>query len=142
MRTVTARVAVLALLALSAADAARAAQAPALPFPEVPLPVPDRHPHALAYVSLATGVGLMASSFVFANRANHSYNDYLIAVDSESIERLYDRSVLNDRFSSGSLLAGEALIGFGLYLGFLRQTPDTRVSLRLGPQRCALALRF
>lgn len=112
------------------------------PFPEVPLPQPPRHSYTWAYVALGTGVGLMTTSFVFANRANHAYRDYLGEVDPVLIERFYDRAVLNDRFSSATLLGGEALIAAGLYLRFLRNPPESRLSLSLRPTRCALALRF
>ena len=138
-RTVTAMVAVFCVLAGSAAGPLLAQTTP---FPEVPLPEPGRRSHYLAYGCLATGVGLMVSSFAFANRANHAYRDYLGAVEPAAIERLYDRAVLNDRLSSATLLGGEVLIATGLYLRFLRNPPESRLSLSLGSTRCALRWRF
>jgi hypothetical protein len=138
-RTVTAMVAVLCILV---GPAARPLCAQTSPFPEVPLPPPEQRSHVWAYASLVTGTGLMASSFAFANRANHAYRDYLQAVEPALIERLYDRAVLNDRLSSATLLSGEALIATGLYLRFLRNPPESHLSLSVGSTRCALHWRF
>jgi hypothetical protein len=138
-RTVTAMVAVFGILA---GPAARLALAQPSPFPEVPMPAPARHSYTWAYASLIVGASMMGSSFAFSNRANHAYRDYLQAVEPEVIERLYDRAVRNDRLSSATLLGGEALIATGLYLRFLRNPPESRLSVAIGPTRCALSLRF
>jgi hypothetical protein len=139
--TVTAMVAAIALLSsLHSPESARAGTAS--PFPEVTIPAPERRSHVVAYTSFVAGAGLIAVSFSFADRANHAFDEYRVAIEPRDIQRLYDRAVLNDRLSSGSLLTGEVLIATGLYLRFLRSAPENRLSLHLGPERCALALRF
>jgi hypothetical protein len=138
---VTARVATIALIGLLDSAVCATAQT-AVPFTDVPQATPPRRSYTLAYASLATGVALIGVSFVYSNRANHAYDRYLVETDPAEIERLYDRTVHNDRLSSASLLSGNVLVAGGLYLRFLRQPPATRVSLLLGPERCALAWRF
>ena len=126
----------LALAGTAACTVARAAD----PFPEVALPPPAHHSHAWAYGSLALGAGLIGGSFLISERADASYREYLAATDPGRIEELYDRTVLQDRIASGSLLTGEALLALGVYLRFLRHPESSRASLRLSPGRCALAL--
>lgn len=104
--------------------------------------MPKKQSHFGAYLALASGVGLVATSFVLRDRANSTYDEYLVATDPEEITELYDRTVLYDRVSSASLITGELLIVGGLYLRFLRPQPPSRVSLLLGPDRCALAYSF
>ncbi len=58
------------------------------------------------------------------------------------VERLYDRTVRYDRFSSASLLTGEALIATGVWLRFLRRPAASRVHLSLSPRRCSVTLSF
>ena len=84
----------------------------------------------------------MATSFVLRDRANSTYEEYLVATEPEEIADLYDRTVLYDRVSSASLITGELLIVGGLYLRFLRPQPTSRVSLSIGLDRCALAYSF
>jgi len=91
---------------------------------------------------LGVGAALIGSSFLFAERADDAYSDYLAATRPDRIERLYDRAVLNDRLSSGSLLTGEALLAAGIYLRFVRRPPAGRLTLAVEPGRCALAWRF
>jgi len=110
------------------------------PFPEEILERPASRSHVWAYVSLAVGAGLVAGSFSLAEHGNDTYDDYLAATDSKRITDLYDRTQFYDRLASGSLIAGEVLIGTGLYLRFLR--PSAPIGLSLGPARCAVALRF
>jgi len=96
----------------------------------------------LAYLSIGAGAGLVGSSFLFKQRADDAYQEYLDATDVERIEELFDRTVLNDRLSSGSLLLGETLIAAGLYLRFIRHSSEGSLHLALGPSRCGLLLRF
>jgi len=111
------------------------------PFETVPLPVPTPRPHRAAYVCLAGGTGLMVASIVFARRADHAYDRYLAASAPDEIQRRFSETARYDRWSSGSLLTGEALLAAGLYLRFLRR-PSAPVSVALGPGRCAVCCRF
>lgn len=112
----------------------------AAPFPEEIVVRPERRSHLLAYVTLAAGAGLIGASFGFAEHANDTWDEYGRATDPARITDLYDETVRYDRFSSGALLAGEALIATGLYLRFLRRPAPVQVSV--GPDRCAVAFRF
>jgi len=139
------RLATLLAAALACTGLETAACAPARaaePFAEIPMPVPERRSYLLAYASLVAGGGLVGASFAFANRAEDTYQEYLNATDPDRISDLYDRTSSYDRLSSGSLLAGEALIATGIYLRFLRPPPRQRVSLVLGAGTCALSMRF
>lgn len=131
-----------ALVALPLPPAARAHAQAAEPFPVVPLETPVRRNHAWAYVTLAAGAGLIGLSFVFSGRADDAYAAYLVSTDLEELEVLYDRSVRNDHRAQASLLTGEVLLATGLYLRFIRRPAPPRVSLALGPSRCALSWRF
>jgi hypothetical protein len=128
----------LAGLETAACAPARAAE----PFEEMTGPPASHESHRLAYASLIVGAGLIGGSFAIAHQAQDTYDDYLKATDPGRIEELYDRTVLYDRFASGSLLAGEALVVTGIYLRFLRSPPMPRVSVRLGTGACALSVRF
>jgi len=125
-------------LETAACAPARAAE----PFVEVPMPVSEKRSYLLAYTSMIVGGGLVGASFALAHRAEDTYQEYLSATDPDRISHLYDRTVAYDRLSSGSLLAGEALIATGIYLRFLRPPPPQRMSLKLGAGTCALSMRF
>jgi len=114
----------------------------ASPFPVVSVGAPRRQHHFGAYLALASGVTLVAGSFVLRDRANSTYDEYLVETDPDEITALYDRTTLYDRLSSVSLVTGELLIVGGLYLRFLRPEPSSRLSLSVGLQRCALAYSF
>ena len=114
----------------------------ASPFPEVPLPEERRPSHRWAYATFAGGALLVGGSFVAASRADDAYERYLSATQPDEIERLYDRTVLHDRMSTGMLVGGELLMAAGIYLRFLRPSRASALSLNLGPGRCALAYRF
>ena len=132
-----------AVLACAAAlPAARALAQAAGPFPEVPLPAPQRHSHTWALVSFASGAALLAGSFGIADAADHRYVDYLHATDPARIKDLYDEAVLFDRVSSASVLTGEVLIATGIYLTFLRHPAPSHLGLALEPSRCAVSFRF
>ncbi|HEY3217052.1 MAG TPA: hypothetical protein VGK93_11230 [Candidatus Eisenbacteria bacterium] len=134
-----------ALAILLCADPLQAAcvHAQAAPaFPEVPLEPPQQHSHAWAYVSLGAGAALVGSSFLFKDRADDAYQDYLLATDPKTIEDRYDQTVLYDRLSRVSLLSGEALLATGLYVRFIRRPRAARLTLALGSARCGLSWRF
>lgn len=140
-RTVAVLVAAL-LIVTDLVPAARVHAQAADSFPVVPLrPAPRGH-HLFAYGSLLAGASLIGASFALAQHADRTYDDYLAATDPPRVERLYDRTVRYDRLSSAALLSGEVLIAAGLYLRFLRRSPDSRLGIDLGPQRCAATLRF
>ena len=121
----------------AACDSTRAAAA----FPEVPLDSKRPDSHRWAWATMAIGAGLIGSSFAISHRADRTYDEYLDATDPDRIEALYDRTVRYDRLSAAALIGGQSLVATGLYLRFLRR-PAARLSLDLGPQRCAARLRF
>jgi hypothetical protein len=134
---------VAALLQLPAAGAfAQAAR----PFPELPVTETPQRSHAWAYATLAAGVVLVAGSFPLANHADDLYDQYLQATDPREIEDLYDRTTRYDWYARGTLIGGEVLVATGLYLRFIRQPRTSRtgstLGLVVGPNRCALAVRF
>jgi hypothetical protein len=150
-RPVTALVAALLTLTLGLPRLAAAEG----PFPEVPMTAPPPRPRTLAYLTAAAGLGSIGASFVFAGRGNAAYDDYLIESDPDEIERLWDRTILNDRLSSGLLLGGEVLLAAAIYFAFLQdgaadgetlsaagRRPARPLALRLEPGRCALSWRF
>ncbi|HVP15064.1 MAG TPA: hypothetical protein VMS88_05945 [Terriglobales bacterium] len=121
--------------------AACAAAATAGPFETVPIGAAPRTSHRWAYVSLAAGAGLAGLSFAITARANRTYDEYLQATDPAEATRLYDRTVHFDRLAGASLLGGEALVAFGVWLRFLHR-PARPATISLGPGRCAVSLRF
>jgi hypothetical protein len=122
------------------AACARAQAAAPFPVVEVEAPRPPRH--LLAYGAVIAGAAMVGGSFLLARQADDAYDDYLRETDPEQIETFYDRAELYDRFSSASLIGGELLIVTGVYLRFLRPSRTSRMSWSIGPDRCALSLRF
>jgi len=129
-----------AALALAAAPGGGAVAAGT--FQEVPLPPPVRASHTWSNLSLIAGAGLIGASFALSRRADESYDAYLLATEPDRIGDLYDRTITYDRLSSGSLLAGEALLAAGVYFRFLTPPHGAHASLQLSPRRCALSLGF
>jgi hypothetical protein len=113
----------------------------ASPFERVPLSNGSGTPHTWSYAAMGTGVTLIGASFLLGHRANETYAAYLRETDPARIEVLFDRSVLLDRSSSGSLLLGESLLCLGLYGRFLRR-PTGPLAWSLSPQRCAVSYRY
>jgi hypothetical protein len=138
-------IALLAVLLISTGAASAHAQA-AHPFPEIEASAPVKRSHKWAYVTMAAGAGLILASFPLARHADDLYADYAIATDPDEIERLYDETVRYDWYARGALISGEVLMGFGLYLRFIRHPrpnkPEATLDLRLSPGRCALAWSF
>ena len=112
-----------------------------VPFETVPLPAASSRPHRAAYTCLAAGVGLIATSFVLARDADRSYEGYLTAREPQDIQRRFDETSRYDRWSSGTLFAGEAFVAAGLYLRFLRRPPPP-IAVTLLPGSCAVSFRF
>ena len=132
-----------ATLAIELLDPAACARAQAAgPFRPVPIQPPVPRNHAWAYATLASGAGLVGLSFMFSQRADDAYADYLVSTDPDQIENLYDRAARNDHLSQASLLTGEALVAAGLYLRFIRRPGTRRVSLSLRPTRWVASYRF
>lgn len=130
------------ILTGAASAHAQAAQS----FPEIKTRQPTRTSHKWAYVSMVAGAGLIAASFPLANKADDLYDQYHFATDPDEIDHLYDETIRYDWYARGALIGGEVLMGFGLYLRFIRQPrtdkPEATLDLRLEPGRCALAWSF
>lgn len=125
--------------------AARADAQAAVPFEVVPRMQGEHRSHFGAYAVALAGAGLVAASFPLADTADRRYAQYLAEVDPTAISGRWDATVRADHVASGTLLAGEALLATSVYLRFLRHpsaTTGSRVSVRVTPSRCALALRF
>ena len=133
-----------AVLALGSVPpaAADASDPAAEPFPVVALPAAPARSHRAAWLSLGAGAGAIGASFVLHDQANQRYHDYLVATDPARLDELFDRSVRLDRFSGGSLLAGELLLATGVYLRFLRVAPSSRLALVAAPGRWSATWRF
>jgi len=136
----------LAVSILPVVWAARAHAQAASPFPEITTREPAKRSHTWAYVSIGLGAALIGVSFPLANHADDLYAQYAVATDPDEIERLYDETTRFDWYSRGALIGGEAMVGLGLYLRFIRQPrpdrADATLGLRLEPGRCALDWRF
>jgi hypothetical protein len=133
---------ILAAVTSGVFPATAAAQPPAAsPFPVVQ--VEERRPSYIgAYLVMAAGAALIGGSFVLAERADDTYDRYLVETDEAAIEELYDQTILYDRMARGTLIGGEGLVAYGLYLRFVRRPASRRVGLLVTPTRCALAVRF
>src|SRR5437773_1866724 len=83
-----------------------------------------------------------AVSLTLANRADRDYSRYLAATEPGEIHRLFHRGRLEDNLSTTALLGGEALIGIGLYVRFLRRSALDRLALEWRSDGCAVSLRF
>jgi len=137
-----------AALCLMIAPAAWGAPQAAGPFEEMVFEAPAPRSHLLAYGSIAAGAGLIGASFLFSEHANDVFRDYERSTDPARIDELFTKTQRYDRYASAALFAGEVLLATGLYLRFLRYPPDARaaalpapgarLSLSLGPRRCAL----
>lgn len=124
------------------APAAGADSTAAAAFPEVPLPAPPRVSHTAAHATIAGGLALVGLSFALSDRANDRYDEYLRSTDPARIDELYRETVSLDRWSTATLLGGEALVMTGLYLRFLRRAPQDRLTLHATPGGCAVSFRF
>ena len=142
MRRVAVAVLAASLLVAAAQPAARATAQAAAPFEPVPAESPGSPSHLWAYTSLVAGAGLVGFSFVLTDRANRAYDEYLDATSLNDLNRLYDETVRYDRLSAAALLTGEALVAAGVWLRFLHRPAPRRLSLTVGPDRCAVSLRF
>lgn len=114
----------------------------AAPFPVVDVQPPHARSHRLANATMITGMGLIAASFAFERAADRSYDEYLTAIEPTQITALYDRARRMDRFSSASLISGNALLATGIVLRFVHRPRPARVGLLLDPHRCAFACWF
>jgi hypothetical protein len=141
--TLQAAAALAALLTFASPSPAAGGDAQAAaPFPVIGLDEPQPTSHRWAYLSMAAGAGLVGASFLYADRANALYDDYLAATDPGRITSLYDETVHYDRLSAGTLVAGEALLAVGIYLRFLHRPGDSSLELTLVPTRCEVSFRF
>jgi hypothetical protein len=130
-----------ATVVTTVSPAACLAQA-AEPFPEVPLASAKNVSHRWSHLAIVAGAGMIGSSFILADHANHTYDEYLAATDPAEIAELYDRTVRYDRLASAALLGGEVMVAVGLYARFLRPSASSRLQWSWTPSRCAIAWRF
>jgi len=130
------------LLAPHVALAAGNAPPPSSPFETVPLDTVKPRSYLGAYVCMFAGAALVGGSFVIQNKADHTYDAYLVATDPDEIEALYQQTLTYDRWGRATLLGGEALVVAGLYLRFLHHPASRQLQLAVTPQRCALSVRF
>jgi hypothetical protein len=112
------------------------------PFESVPIPVRPRQPHLAAYACFAAGAGLIAGSFTVAHRADREYGRYLAAETPEDIRARFAETGRLDRWSSGMLLGGEALVAAGITLRFLHRPSARPVAFVVEPGACAVRWRF
>lgn len=140
-RLIAASLAAIQWLGLFDTAACAHAQA-AAPFPEVVIEPAAPHSHFVANLVVVAGAGLIGSSFLWRDRANHSYGEYLNETDPSRIQSLYDRTERQDRLSSASLITGEVVLAAGVYLRFLRASSTPRLGLSIQPERCAVSYRF
>jgi len=130
--------AVLAAIVVFSSGSAAADDAPQVRS----VPVEGRTQHWLGDLCIVTGIALIATSFELQGHANARYDDYLAATDPPEISRLYEETVALDRWSSGTLIGGQAFVAGGLYLRFLRRPSPQRVAFSVGPSRCAVSYHF
>lgn len=123
---------------LAACAVARAAE----PFPVVPRPEGPRPSHRAAWACAIAGAGLVAASFPLSDRADRRYAEYLAETDPSAVEDRYNATRRADHLASASLLAGEALVVTAVWLAFVRKPSPPRAALVVGPDRCAVSVRF
>jgi len=131
--------AILAAMIVSGPPAAALADGP---FETVPIPTRPKQPHVAAYLCVAAGAGLIAGSYRVAHRADDEYARYLRAESPDEIRSAFAATRRDDRWASGMLLGGEALIAAGVYLRFLRRPSPRAVALVVEPGACAVRWRF
>jgi len=111
-------------------------------FEVVPRPPADREPHRAALACAIAGVGLIAASFPLSDLADRRYAAYLAETEPSAVEERYRATVRADRMASGALLVGEGLLVTAVWLRFLHRSRESRAGLVVGPDRCALFVRF
>lgn len=122
----------------AACAVARAAE----PFSIVPRPEAPRASHRAAWAFALAGAGLVAASFPLSERADRLYADYLAETDPSAVGDRYDATRSADHLASASLLAGEALLVTAVWLAFVRRPAPPRAAVFVGPDRCAVSVRF
>lgn len=111
------------------------------------------HSNTTAWALLASGIALDVGSFLLAERADESYQQYQEGIDPIALDRAYDRSVRYDRLASATLIAGQVAIASGLYLLLVKRSrssdvgarvpkPGARLGLAGDARGVALTLRF
>jgi hypothetical protein len=138
-------VALAACGAFLAAAPPLSADTPPSPFPRIDIQAEPPRSHGWAYAALAGGAVLVGGSFLVAQRADQTYDDYLSETEPHRIEELYDRTVVYDNVARAALLTGEALLATGIYLRFIRRprgATTSRASLVVEPTRCAVSFHF
>ena len=139
----TAAAALLASLLTGMSDPAVCAHAQtAVPFqPVESAPTPARS-HVLGNATVLAGLVLIGASFPLATQSDRRYEEYLAESDPTAIESRWGAAQRADRRATTSLLAGEALLAAGVYLRFLRRSPDSKLRFAASASRCAVTLRF
>ena len=124
------------------AEAVCALAPAAFAFEVMPEPRVVHRSQCAAWACALAGAGLVGASFPLTTAANRRYDEYLRETAPDAIAGRWNSSRRADRIASGSLLAGEALLATGTWLGFVHRPHERTVALELGPARCALSCRF
>jgi len=98
--------------------------------------------HRLALLTALTGVALVAASFPISAEADRRYEEYLVSTDPGAMEEHFQAAERLDKYAAASLIAGEVLLATAVWLRFVRSPSRDRLSLAVGPERCALSVRF
>jgi len=114
------------------------------PFEVVPRHAVGQPSHRAAYFTALVGAGLVIASFPLEHAADQRYAEYLSETDVTKLDERFAATERMDRIASGSLLVGEALLATAVWLRFVHhpRAQNSKVSLALAPDRCALSLRF
>ncbi len=118
---------VLAFVCLLAAMARSASAQPA--DPALAPPAPD---FTTAHVAIGVGAGLTIASFLLAESADRSYDDYLAGSDPSGLADDYDAAQRLDRLAAATLIAGQVTLFYGLWRRFLHD-PPRGVARQIGP---------
>ena len=112
------------------------------PFEVVSRPSNGGNSHRLALLTALTGVALVAASFPISAEADRRYEEYLVSTDPGAMEEHFQAAERLDKYAAASLIAGEVLLATAVWLRFVRSPSRDRLSLAVGPERCALSVRF
>lgn len=142
MRTRLTALLLAVVVTASPLEAAWAQSQAASPFEVVPRRARESRSHRLAWTLALGGVALVAASFPLSAEADRRYERYLTETDVARIDERFAATTRMDKIASTSLLGGELLLATAVWLRFVHQPPESRVTLAVMPERCAVRLRF